>query len=149
MIYGNLKNQRYLVKDYEEISNCFTKKNIEGYGKAIGSLSKKMKSLGATRPYYVCQKIYELYERYIMVNKTESINIDIDQFNEIWSLYSTLIETTIQYFLFLDFEFDILVMNYKVLPEGMVDLNDAARYKSRFGKIAQNLTINPYFRLLI
>lgn len=76
-----------------------------------------------------------------------SINIDIDQFNEIWSLYSTLMEMTIQYFLFLDFEFDILVMSYKVLPPGMQDLNDIARYKGRFRKIAQNFTVNKKFRI--
>ena len=56
---------------------------------------------------------------------------------------------TIQYFLFLDFEFDILVMNYKVLPPGMVEMDDIARYKGRFRKIAQNLTFNSKFRIQI
>ena len=108
-----------------------------------------MKALGATRPYYVCLKIFEIYQLFLQSKKADTINIDIDQFNEIWTLYSTLIEMTIQYFLFLDFEFDILVMNYKVLPPGMVDFNDIARYKGRFRKIAQNLTVNCKFRIQI
>ena len=54
MIYGTLKNYQYLAKDFEEISKHFDTKSVEGYSNAINLLAHKMKSLGATRPYYVC-----------------------------------------------------------------------------------------------
>lgn len=95
MIYGFLKDFKYLSIDFQDISKNFSSKCIDGYCKAIKCLCQKLKTLGATRPYYVCEKILELYEMYKNMNKAEAIIIDIDQFNEIWSLYSTLIEMTI------------------------------------------------------
>jgi phosphosulfolactate synthase (CoM biosynthesis protein A) len=78
MIYGFLKDYKYLSTEFIEISNNFSSKSIEGYCKSIKNLCLKMKSLGATRPYYVCEKILELYDQYLNVNKAEAINIDID-----------------------------------------------------------------------
>jgi hypothetical protein len=78
MIYGTLKNYKYLAKDFEDISHYFESKNVEGYSTAINILAHRLKVLGATRPYYVCIKIFEIFQQYLSTNKAEAINIDID-----------------------------------------------------------------------
>ena len=69
--------------------------------------------------------------------------------NGIWDLYSTLIEVTIQYFNYLDFEFDTLVVNHKTLPPDMLNVDDIERFKGRFKKMAANTTVNSNFKVTI
>ena len=39
MIYGALKNYKYLANDFEDASKLFETKNVEGYSMAINALA--------------------------------------------------------------------------------------------------------------
>lgn len=78
------------------------------------------KKIAATRPYYVSEKICEIYESH-QKNTNGGINIDIDCYNDVWALYPTLIEYSIQYLLFMDFEFANCVHNHSVMPPNLKD----------------------------
>ena len=79
---------------------------MQEFAKVIFQLGLIFKGVGASRPYYTCEKIHESYRK--IVAKKDS---NPEKLVEVWALYPTLIEFSIQLLLFLDFEMMVLQSN--------------------------------------
>jgi hypothetical protein len=94
MIYEDLTINEQFLKEFNDLSNKFQNGNVVQYYIVVKRLCVFFKKVAATRPYYVCEKICEIYEEQPKCQKG-GINIDLDCYNEAWSMYPTLIEYTI------------------------------------------------------
>ena len=122
------------------LAECYeTKKepqSHESYYVALKELSHLFKNLGATRPYYTVEKICETY----LDHKMQKTFDQVLSTTEIWAFYPTLIEFTIQYLFFLDFELETMT---GLNPQ----MHEENQEESIFLKLVSELKIAENFRV--
>ena len=93
------------IKDvFKQVTETYEIRNIKEYSHNIQRLTPLFRKVGAVRPYYICLKIREIHDSYYVSDGHNGLD-----FNEIWSLYPSLIESLQEFFAFLDFQYSSLL----------------------------------------